>query len=145
MSAVADRVRSRVDFSPVTLGLLFGDLAAIGVFVVLGEISHNIDPVANPGIVVGTYVPFLIGWLLAAGAVGVYARGVAKSPRRVIVTVGGAWLVADAIAQLLRSTAYFRGDTALTFALVAAAIGGVFLVGWRLVAAELTRRTTARE
>lgn len=146
MSTVADRVRGRVDLSVSTAGLLLGDLVAIASFVIIGEINHGIDPLANPGIVVDTYVPFLVGWLLAAGLAGVYARGLHESPRWMAVTVLGAWLVADAVGQLLRSTAYFHGDAALTFALVAAAVGSLFLVGWRLalVAVMPRLRSTGR-
>jgi len=140
MSTVADRVRGRVDLSVSTAGLLLGDLVAIAAFVVIGEMSHSIDPLANPGIVADTYVPFLVGWLLAAGFAGVYARRFHHSPRRMAVTVLGAWLVADVVGQLLRSTAYFHGDAALTFALVAAAVGGLFLVGWRLALVAVTSR-----
>lgn len=143
MSTVAERVRGRVDASLPTLGLAAGDLAAIGLFVVLGEISHGIDPLRSPGVVADTFAPFAIGWLLVAVPAGAYAAAVRTSPKRAGITVVGAWLVADVVAQALRSTAYFHGDGALTFAIVAFLVGGVLLVGWRVAVAVVSSRRRA--
>lgn len=144
MSTVAERVRGRVDVSLPTLGLAVGDLAAIGLFVVLGEISHGIDPLGSPGVVADTYAPFVIGWLLVAVPAGAYAAAVRTSPGRAAITVAGAWLVADVVAQALRSTAYFHGNGALTFAIVAFLVGGTLLVGWRVAVAFLSSRRQSR-
>lgn len=145
MSTVTERVRTRVEPSPLTAGLLAGDTLAIGLFVVIGEISHGIDPLANVPLVLDTFAPFYIGWLLVALPAGLYGSGALSSPKRAGLLTLGAWAVADVIGQALRATAYFHGNAALTFALVALAFGGLFLVGWRVgFTLVLQRRGTGR-
>lgn len=141
MSTETGTARARVDASPRSLGLLVGDLLAIGTFVVAGEISHGIDPVAKPVLVADTFAPFCIGWLLVGVVAGAYAPGVERSLRTTLLTVGPAWVGAVVLAQALRATEYFHGDAAVTFALVSLAVGGVLLVGWRLVLAAVTTRS----
>lgn len=140
MSTVAETVRARVEPSLSTAGLVVGDLFAIGTFVVVGEITHSVDPVANPGRVVGTLLPFLIGWVLVAIPAGVYGAEARSTVRKMALTATGGWAVAVAIAQALRSTEFFPGNAALAFALVAFGIGGLLLVGYRVVVVLLTTR-----
>ena len=73
MNSVVRTVGGRVDPAPVTALVALGDLACIGAFVVAGEISHDVDPVANPLYVTETAIPFLIGWTLVALLGGLYA------------------------------------------------------------------------
>lgn len=140
MSTVAERVRGRVDVSAAMLGVALGDAAAIGAFVVAGELRHGIDPLGSPLVVAGTFAPFYIGWLAAAVVGGLYAAPTRTGLRRVALTTTGAWLAADVVGQLLRSTALFRGGAALTFAVVAFLVGGALLVGWRLAVAGVSSR-----
>ncbi|MFC6862557.1 DUF3054 domain-containing protein [Halomicroarcula sp. GCM10025817] len=124
----------RVELSSRTAVLALGDVLALLIFVVAGEYSHGIDPLANPGRVGGTLAPFLIGWGLVAVAGGLYAAPSRSSLGRTLATTFGGWVLAVVVAQLLRATAVFHGDAALTFALVSTFVGGVLLVGWRLIA-----------
>jgi len=141
MSTVTERMRTRVEPSPTTAGLLVGDVIAIGIFVVAGEISHGIDPLAQAPVVLDTFAPFLIGWLVVALPVGLYGASALASPKRAALLTLGAWAVADAIAQGLRESPLFHGNAALSFALVAFAVGGVLLTGWRvLLTLVLSRR-----
>jgi hypothetical protein len=143
MSTVAERVRTRVDPSIPTAGLFVGDLLAIATFVVVGEISHGIDPLAVPVYVAGTYAPFLIGWLVCAVPLGVYGVAGRTDIKRAVGGTVLAWTGGVVIAQALRATAFFHGDAALTFAAVSLVVGGTFVLGWRAIAVFLTaqRRT----
>jgi uncharacterized membrane protein len=123
--------RNRVEFSSLTALLLAGDLLAIGVFVVAGELSHGYDPVADASRVAGTLAPFVIGWLLVAVAGSLYTREAVAVLRASVGRTVLAWALAVAIAQALRSTGAFPGNAAFTFALVSFAVGGGLLVAWR--------------
>lgn len=142
MTTASTTVRGRVDPSPRTLGIAIGDAAAIGLFVVAGEISHGIDPLAAPALVADTLAPFLVGWFVVALGAGLYGPGLGAGPVRAAGRTLGAWAAAVAIAQGLRATALFHGDAALAFALVSVAVGGAFLVGWRAAVALLRRRSS---
>jgi hypothetical protein len=133
-----DWARSRVDPSATTALFLVGDLLAIAVFVVMGEISHEYSLLSLR--VLGTYAQFLLGWLIVAIPVGVYATDYRRDLTRSMALVLGAWLGADVVAQGLRSTSIFPGNAALTFAIVAFLVGGVLLVTWRLTLALVTSR-----
>lgn len=132
--AVASSLRRRVEPTPSMALLAVGDVLAILTFVVVGEISHGIDPLAQPGRVVGTLAPFLIGLALTTISGGLYTADAIRSPRRAVSLVVPAWIAAVVVAQLLRATAVFPGDAALTFAVVSTLVGGTLLVVWRLVA-----------
>ncbi|MFB6111398.1 MAG: DUF3054 domain-containing protein [Halobacteriaceae archaeon] len=115
-----------------------GDILAIATFVVVGELSHGIDPVATPLIVLDTALPFLLGWLLVAPLVGAYTRRVLDGPRWLIGLSLTAWVGADVLAQLLRDTAAFHGSGDPIFFVVAAVVGGSLLVGGRLAVTAVT-------
>jgi hypothetical protein len=143
MSTAAERVRARVDPSLATAGLFVGDLLAMGTFIVVGEISHGIDPVANPVYVAGTFAPFLIGWLLFAIPTGVYSASGRADIKRAVAGTVLAWTGAVIVAQALRATALFHGNAALTFAAVSLVVGGTFVLGWRAIAVFLTGQRRA--
>jgi len=143
MSTVAERVRTRVDPSLTTAGLFVGDLLAMGTFVVVGEISHGIDPVANPALVADTFAPFLIGWLLFAIPAGVYSAAGRSDIKRAVAGTVAAWTGTVVVAQALRATAFFHGNAALTFAAVSLVVGGTFVLGWRAIAVFLTAQRRA--
>jgi hypothetical protein len=121
----------RIDLSATSLVLAAGDVLAITLFVSVGEYTHGYDPIADVGRVVGTLLPFLIGWFLVAGVGGLYTPSATSTIRRTVATTLGGWIVAVAVAQLLRSTAVFHGNAALTFAIVSIGIGGTLLCLWR--------------
>lgn len=133
-----DWVRSRVDPSTTTALFLVGDLLAIAVFVVMGEINHDYSLLSAR--VLGTYAEFLLGWLVVALPAGVYASDYRRDLTRSMALVLVAWLGADVVAQGLRSTAIFPGNAALTFGIVAFLVGGILLVVWRLTVALVTSR-----
>lgn len=111
-----------------------GDVAAIVIFVILGELSHgeNLPEVLWP--MVQTLVTFLVGWFAVATVGGAYAAKTRTDRRRAILVPVVLWAFADAIAQALRSTAVFQGDAAITFYLVALVVGGALIGAGRFVA-----------
>ncbi len=125
----------RVDRSATSLAVAVGDAALIGLFVLAGELSHyTVDfLLANPDRIVGTALPFYIGWAVAAPALGAYSRAARETPLRAALIAGGAWIVAALIGQGLRSTAVFPGGFAVTFVFVSIGVGLVLLVPWRTV------------
>ena len=143
MNATAT-LRARFHPSSLTAVLAIGDLAMIGAFVVGGEVTHGFDPIADAERVIGTVVPFLVGWALASLAAGVYARGAVSDFRCAVGRTLPAWAAAVLVAQLLRATAVFPGDAALTFALVSLGVGGALVTLWRVVATLATDRWPGR-
>jgi len=145
MTAVAQRVRGSVDRSGRTLALLVGDVVAITLFVLLGELSHGIDPLANlTYIVTNTLGPFLVGWVVVGVPAGVYSDTRGETLRRVAVRTAGAWLGADVVAQAIRATPFIVGGGSvwaiLVFGAVSYLVGGLILVTWRVGTALLSDR-----
>lgn len=132
--------RSRIDLSSKTALLAAGDLSAILLFVAVGEYTHGYNPLVDVGRVAGTFAPFLIGWLLVAGAAGLYASDAPGTLANATIVTLLSWIVAVAIAQALRATSVFHGGAALTFAVVSVLVGGLLLCCWRVGATVTVRR-----
>lgn len=103
------------------------DACAVLVFVVIGRASHH-ESGGLAGLA-STLWPFLTG--LAAGELITrsWRRPVALAPTGI-----GVWLSTVALGMVLRVVA--GQGTAIAFILVALAFLGLFLLGWRLVAAR---------
>ncbi|WP_254543928.1 DUF3054 domain-containing protein [Halomarina pelagica] len=134
MSTTTATLRGRIDPSLATLGLAVGDLLLVGAFVVLGEVSHfdAAFVLANPGYVLGTYLPFALGWLVVAPLVGAYGRAARSTARSAAVYAAGSWFGAVVVGQALRATALFHGEFAATFFLVSLGVGLALLLPWRV-------------
>ncbi len=127
-------LRTRVDPSPSTAGLLVGDILALGGFVFVGQqFGHSLRPLANPLGYLEALVPFVFGWVAVAVLAGLYTAGARSSLRRGLGLTVLAWLVALPVAHGLR--VLVSGGTALAFVVVSAVLGGVALLGWRALAA----------
>ncbi|MFB6124910.1 MAG: DUF3054 domain-containing protein [Halanaeroarchaeum sp.] len=111
-----------------------GDLFVIAVFVAIGELAHGSNPLAVLVAFAQTAVTFGVGWVVVAPLVGAYRSETLSDRWLAIGFPVLAWVGADAIAQLLRSTRYFEGNAALSFYLVALAFGGLLLGAWRALA-----------
>lgn len=136
MTSVVRAVRHRVDPTPGMALVAVGDLALIAVFVFGGAAGgHGFDPVGQFGRVGMTYASFVVGWALAAVLGGLYAIDARRTTKRAVTVTVPAWVVAAVLAQLLRATALFPGDAAVTFFLVSVGVGLVLLVPWRVAVA----------
>lgn len=129
--------RRRFEPSSLTALLVAGDMVAIGVFVVVGEITHGYSLTADAGRILGTLVQFLLGWALVSVPAGLYTPDAVDGLRSPVLRTLGAWGVAVVVAQAVRATALFPGNAAVTFALVSFGVGGGLLVGWRVVVSLL--------
>lgn len=107
------------------------DVAAVLAFVLAGRRTHaeELDLVG----VAGTAWPFLL-----ALAAGWFVARASRAPSAVLRTGVPVWLVTVTLGMVLRRLV---GDgTASAFVVVAAAVLAALLLGWRAVAAALTRR-----
>lgn len=126
----------RVDRETLLLGT--ADVGIIVAFVLVGLLSHGVDPIAEPVASIGTIAPFVIGWLLIAPLAGVYTTrpvSVARVGRVTIV----AWIAAANVGLILRSSPLFDGGSVWPFNLVMTGIGVLALVGWRVGYAVIAR------
>ncbi len=107
------------------------DIASIVVFVAIGRRNHD-EGEAVDGILT-VAAPFLIalvvGWLVARA----WTRPMQVETAFII------WPVTVALGVVLRNLVFDRG-TALPFIIVATLVLGLFLVGWRMIAAAVTAR-----
>ncbi len=106
------------------------DIASIVVFVAIGRRNHDEGESVDGILTVAA--PFLIalvvGWLVARA----WSRPMQVETAFVI------WPITVALGMVLRNLVFDRG-TALPFIIVATLVTGVFLVGWRMVAARVSR------
>lgn len=141
MQAVVRPLRQRVDPTGATALVAVGDLACIAGFVLAGELAHGVDPIAEFPVVAETYAQFLLGWVVVAVPIGLYAATARSSIRRAATLTAPAWIGAALLAQGIRATPLVHGNAAVTFFLVSVAVGLALLVPWRVaVAARATRR-----
>ena len=113
------------------LGLL-ADVCCVLVFVVIGRANHHAgESLAG---VTSTAWPFLAG--LAAGEVATRAW---RRPFVLVPTGVGVWAGTVAGGQVLRVIS--GQGTAVAFIVVSVLFLGLFLLGWRLGARLLARRT----
>jgi drug/metabolite transporter (DMT)-like permease len=111
------------------------DVVLVLIFAAIGRASHD----ENPAGFLLTAWPFLVA-LLVGHLVAALLPG---RPRRPWSVLWGAvvWIVTVAGGMLVR---VLSGDTAeVPFIIVATLVLGVFLVGWRAVAALLRRRRSS--
>lgn len=128
---------SRFDWSLGTARLAVGDVLVVIGFLVVGELSHNVNPLETPLVVADTIAPFLFGWVVAAFALGAYKPGATRTVKTAILRGALGWVGAAAIGLTLRATPYFHGDSPLAFAMVVTGLGVVALSTWRATVAAL--------
>lgn len=119
------------DLSAHTGLLLTGDLIAIGLFVVVGELRHGGTLAAGAA----TYTQFVAGWLVAATVVGAYGTGAFGSPLRAAGLPLLGWTAGAILGAFIRAVVRSGFFISPTFLGVTIGAGGVLLVAWRLLAA----------
>jgi hypothetical protein len=110
------------------------DLVSVLVFVLIGRGSHG--ETVDPGGVLSTAWPFVIG--LAVGWIVSLAW---RAPYGVLRPGVIVWASAVVIGVLLRFVTGVGAET--SFIIVTAVVLAVLILGWRAVAALLTRRRSA--
>ena len=126
-------IRAATPLFLVDVGLLAG-------LVLIGQLSHGIDPLADPLGALETMAPFVIGWIVIAPIARVYARDVLESPREVLRVTTVGWIAAANVGLILRSSPAFDGSGVWAFNIVMTGLGLVALVVWRLVYVAVRRR-----
>jgi hypothetical protein len=122
--------------------LLIGDILVLALFVFLGETDHAIsDPQPVLRWVITT-VEFAVPWIIAAWVLGAYAPDL--STKALLGRSLNAWLIAAPMGVLLRS--FVNGSAVIIpiFMVVATCIGGIMLLGWRLIYSLLRRSRSMR-
>ena len=109
------------------------DVIAVLIFVVIGRRNHN-ETGSAVSATVAVAGPFLIGL-----AVGWLATRAARAPLA-LRTGAGIWACTVVVGLILRRFAFDRG-VAIAFIIVAALTLGLFLLGWRAIAAQVSRPT----
>jgi len=106
--------------------LAAGDAAVVAAVVLAGQVSHGTNPLAAPLETVETVGPFLAGWLVAAGLLGVY-----RAEGHALRLVTGAWIAGANLGLLVRGSPLVAGGTTWPFPLVitGTTLGAVLL--WR--------------
>jgi hypothetical protein len=111
------------------------DVCCVMVFVAIGLAAHHGESARG---LASTAWPFLTGL-----GVGLLVTRAWRRPAAIVPAGLGAWLGTVAVGMLLRVVA--GQGTALAFIVVALCFLGLFLLGWRLVAAVAARwRPAAR-
>jgi hypothetical protein len=113
--------------------LLLGDLAAITLFVFLGQLDHDtVDP-NNPvwGLFRASFA-FLLTWVIVAFIVRAYPTAAEMTVRNLLLRGLNAWLIAAPIGLLLRAFFLTRGGIPSIFMLLTLVVGGGFVLIWRL-------------
>lgn len=137
MNALARTLDAESVGLPAVGKLAAADLATLLGLVTVGEIRHGIDVVGDPGRVLATAAPFLLGWVLVAALVGAYGdRAFAGGARGLAVTVG-AWIGGAGVGLTLRGTTLLPGNSPLSFALVITTLGAVALAVGRLLSVRV--------
>lgn len=106
------------------------DILCIVVFVALGRRNHAEGESVDGILTVAA--PFLIGLVVGWIVARAWTRPMQVDAAFII------WPVTVVVGMLMRHFVFDRG-TALPFIIVATIVTGVFLVGWRLVAARVSR------
>lgn len=138
MSNAVASLRSRVEVAPGALPVALGDVALIALFVVVGQLSHDINPVADPLRTADTLAPFLVGWAIVSLVYGAYSPRAFASAKAAAAVTGVTWVSAALVGQVLRGSSLFHGNFTVAFAIVSIVAGLVLLVPWRI--ALSTRR-----
>jgi hypothetical protein len=111
--------------------LALGDLAALALFVALGLVSHDDEPVTA---FLRSFFPLATAYALVAAATGAWTTGWLS---RLALT----WIVAVPLGVAARALILGRDEVGdqVSFGLVALAMSGLLLVVWRLLERRVWR------
>lgn len=111
-----------------TIVLLAGDWLALGLFVFLGQVDH--DVVGLPRLLSQTAM-LAMPWTVIALLLNAYWL-TETTTLRVFLNRGlVAWLIAAPLALLLRALIQGQSVIAVPFMIITMGLGGLFLLGWR--------------
>lgn len=120
--------------NPRLLPLVVGDVVTFLAFAALGRRAHSMGSALDD--VVGTAVPFMVAWFVAAPFTGAFRDDATASPMQGARRAALAWLLAFPLGLLLRTPIVGRLPH-ISFAIVAGVFTLLFLTGWRALFARL--------
>ena len=118
-----------------TVGAALADIVSIVVFVAIGRRNHKEGEAVDAILTVAA--PFLIALVVGWIAARAWTKPMQVETAFVI------WPITVALGMVLRNLVFDRG-TALPFIIVATLVIGVFLVGWRMLAAVAEQRISRK-
>jgi len=137
MAQVVETIDRRVDRTGLSALVAAGDIVLIGLFVAVGEATHGSPPWDAPVGAIEAFVPFLLGWLLAAFVGGLYTTDAWEFPLRALSWTVPGWIVTVLITMAIRVLPFVPGGVAVTFVAVSIGVGLALLVPWRMAIAWL--------
>ena len=114
-----------------------GDIACFLAFAVIGLRNH--EETFSAGNILRAGGPFLVCWLVSAGALGLLSEPTPLPTNKIIRRVVAAWLPAWVVGLLGRSLLFGRPFVP-AFAIVALLVNGALLLLWRTAWSDLARR-----
>lgn len=116
------------------LVLLLGDLAAILLFVFVGQQDHGTADVNHPiwGLLRASF-PLLLTWIVLAVIARAYPTPENMTKHTLFVRALNAWLIAAPLGLLLRGYLLGRGGIPNIFLLLTLITGAAFILIWRLL------------
>jgi branched-subunit amino acid transport protein len=117
--------------------VVVGDVASISIIILYGRVVSHDYPLASLG-TIETLSPFLAGWAIGVGLVGLYSERIPHTRTDTLRFVTAAWFVAVAIGLIVRSSPTMTGSVTWPFGLVVAASVLLVLLAWRLTVRVLT-------
>lgn len=124
-----------------TLALIVGDLAALLLFVFIGQRDHSVVDTQPVLRLLSTAAYFAVPYVVAGWLLGAF------QPSRTTVfftRAANAWLVAAPLGVLARSFLNGSGVILSPFLLVALGLGLAFLCVWRLVYLLISRSKSSK-
>lgn len=107
--------------------VLLGDITVFFGFIFIGKNEHGL---IQSGAFVRTGIPFAVIWLAISPWLGAYKASSVYCFRDMVWRIPLTWILCGMTALMARSLLTDRGFEP-TFALVAIAVQGTLLVGWR--------------
>lgn len=115
-----------------TIALIVGDAASFLVFSAVGRGSHHeATGLGALGAVVGTALPFALGWFVVAPFVGAFRRSATDSVGKMLRRTELAWLCAWPVAMLARLAVDPQHQIPMPFPIIVLAFNALFLGVWR--------------
>lgn len=114
----------------IPLGLILGDTLAILILAIFGYLTHYAGKEAFSLRWMSTFLPFCLGWVMAAIPMGIYTPSIRENWKSVFWRAGLAAALAAPFSTMLRG---FWLNAAVTpiFMAVLTAFGALAMIVWR--------------
>ena len=124
-----------------TAALVAGDAVSFLVFSAVGRDSHNeATGFGALGAVIGTALPFALGWFVVSPFLGAFRRPATSTPAKMLRRTELAWLCAWPVAMLARLAIDAHHQIPMPFPIIVLAFNALFLGLWRGAFALLESR-----